>query len=396
MSKRGITRVGVAAIAAVVIVAVIASAGTYFLLLPPAPAPTTVVTTAPPTTIITTAPPSTVVTTAPPTTIVTTAPTTIVTTALTTVVTTPSAEFKLAEILPGSIQDADFNTLGVLALGTVGDKLGIPTAYSERVAVPDAERVMREYIAMGYNIIWAHGAQFNTAALKLAKEFPDICFIMESDAPLTEDIPNIWNMDRNFQTGFYALGALAALKTKTDKVGYIGGQDLAFATGELNAIKQAVDKYKPGLKVSYVFIGDFNDPLKTRQAAEAMIAEGVDVILGSLNLGTYGLFEAVRAAPREVWVTCKYTDKSGMLPERMMTSYVYDFSAPVIYAVEQTMKGNKAGYTVIEFGKGKGCYIQFPIKNVSEEIATEIQSICDGIEAGTIKVIKELKTKPTF
>lgn len=302
-------------------------------------------------------------------------------------------EFKFAAIFPGSIQDADYNTLGVLATTSVGDTFEIPTAYSERVAVPDSGRVMREYADAGYNIIWAHGAQFNAYVLDVAEEYPDVSFILEADFPLEEPPANIWNLDRNFYSGYYALGALAALKTETDKIGYICGVELPFAWGEINSTKQAVDEYNPGCEIIYAYIGDFNDPIKTRIQAEAMIAEGVDVIMSSVNLGNYGLFEAARAAG-DVWVTCKYTDKRVMIPELFLTAFIHDFSIPVNYAVERVMAGEEGGYTKIEFGEGEGCYINFPIAHVSEDLEDTIKDICDEIEAGVVPE-KNLE-RPTF
>ncbi|MCS6843950.1 MAG: hypothetical protein NZ528_06445, partial [Caldilineales bacterium] len=68
--------------------------------------------------------------------------------------TVPAKTYKLAALFPGVITDADYNTLGYIGVTEVGKKLGIETAYSERVAVPDVERAMREYIADGYNIIF--------------------------------------------------------------------------------------------------------------------------------------------------------------------------------------------------------------------------------------------------
>jgi basic membrane protein A len=71
-----------------------------------------------------------------------------------------TAEYKLAVVLPGVTTDADYNTLGYLGGLAVQKDLGVEMAYSESVAVPDVDRVMREYIDNGYNIIFTHGSQF--------------------------------------------------------------------------------------------------------------------------------------------------------------------------------------------------------------------------------------------
>ncbi len=303
---------------------------------------------------------------------------------------TPVKEYKLAAIFPGTIQDADYNTLGYLAINHIKSKYGIEVAYSEKVAVPDAERVMREYISLGYNIIWAHGGQFLAQLKKLAEEYPDIVFIGEADKPLENPPPNLWIIDRNFHTGFYVLGAIAAMTTQTGKIGYIGGIDLPFSKAEVNAALQAIKKYNPNAELIYVWVGDFNDPVKTRSLAESLINQGVDFIMSSVNLGNYGLFEAVKAANRKIYVTVKYTDKSSFIPENFVTSYIYDFGVALDYIVGRVLEGEKGGYYKMEFGKA--CYILTPLQNVPESVNTEAQKIINDIINGkiTVEFIPEL------
>lgn len=298
--------------------------------------------------------------------------------------------YKLATVMPGSIQDADYNTLGYIATQEIGKEFNIDIAYSEKVAVPDVERVMREYIADGFNIIWVHGGQFNSAALKLADENPNVTFIIEVDSEPSDKKPNVWYFHRNFHTGFYVLGALAALKTETGKIGYIGGLELPFTHGEINAVKQAIKDLGSKATLDYVYAGDFNDPLKARQAAESLIAKGVDVILSSVNLGNYGIYNALSEAKRPVYITVKYTDKSSQAPQHYLTADLFDFRVPLREVMGRVLKGEKGGFLKLEYGEGKARYTQFPIKNVSEEINAKVKQIADDVASGKITVIEKL------
>ena len=95
---------------------------------------------------------------------------------------------KVAMILPGTIQDADFNTLGYVALQEVGKSLDVQVSHSENVAVADAERVSREYITSGYDIIAYHGGQFPTIMKKLAAQYPNVVFIQEASGKMADFI----------------------------------------------------------------------------------------------------------------------------------------------------------------------------------------------------------------
>ena len=237
-----------------------------------------------------------------------------------------AADFKLAAIFPGTVTDADYNTLGNLGIDAVNADLGVETAYSESVAVPDVVRVMREYIDDGFNIIFTHGGQFLSQTLELAVEFPDVNFIAEADAAV-EDVPaNVWVIVRNMEIGAYGVGAVAAQMTQTGKIGYITGLTLPLTYAEYHAIEQAISDLGLDVEVIPVWVGDFNDPSKARELADTLISEDVDVIVSSLNLGTLGVFEAAKAAGPEIKVIAKYTDKSEFAPDNYVTSALYDFS----------------------------------------------------------------------
>jgi len=312
--------------------------------------------------------------------------------AITTTTTTQppaSKQYKLAAIFPGSVQDADFNTLGYLAVVKAGSTYGITTSYSDNVAVPDAARVLTEYINLGYNILWVHGAQFNTAALQLAAQYPNVIFIVETDGPMANQSKNVWNIDRNFPTGFYVLGAIASQVTKTGKIGYLGGQDLPFSIAEVNAVLMAVKTYNSSVQVIANWVGDFNDPVKTRSIAQSMISSGVDVILSSVNLGNYGLFEAVKNT--SVLVTVKYTDKSSFAPNNYITSYIQDYSVALNYILGKIINNNQtSGYYKMQFGlpgdPNTACYIELPLKNVPASLNSFVQNITSKIISGEIVV----------
>jgi basic membrane protein A len=297
---------------------------------------------------------------------------------------------RMAAIFPGSIQDADYNTLGYIALQEAGNAYDIDVAYSEKVAVPDAERVLREYAESGFGVIWVHGAQFNGAAANVYADYPDTTFILELDDRPAELVPNFWYIERNYYTGFYVLGRLAALKTETGVIGFIGGLQLPFLTGEINAINQALDDAGSDAEFEYVFVGDFNDPVRARQAAEGLIAQGADVLISAVNAGNFGVYTAVKEAGRPVYITTTYTDKYDQAPESFMTSEIFDFTTPIQSIVGKVIDGEKGGYLLLEYGPGKPRYTQLPIRNVSDEINTTITTISEQVAAGEIVVEKNL------
>ncbi len=303
----------------------------------------------------------------------------------------PAKTWKMAALFPGVITDADYNTLGYLGLTEVKTSLGVDITYSESVAVPDIDRAMREYIDQGYNIIWTHGSQFLNQTLALAKTTPNVVFIAEGDSDVAGAPTNFWLIDRNFHTGYYAIGAIAAKATKTGKIGYIGGQTLPFSYAEVHAVEQAIKDLGVTVDFKKVWTGDFNDPTKGRQLADAMLADGVDVIICSLNLGIFGVFEAAKAKDPEgghILVTAKYIDKTNFAPKNYITSLLYDFKGPMKEIVGKIMKGENG--TTYPLGFATGVAVQFPLKNVDAQLSTDMQKLVDNVKSGSIKVVKDI------
>ena len=295
--------------------------------------------------------------------------------------------YKLAAIFPGVITDADYNTLAYVGISELQKTTGVETTYSESVAVPDVDRVMREYIDAGYNIIWTHGGQFVTQTVDLARLFPDVIFIAEGDDAVADSPANLWFIDRNFHVGYYAIGAVAANATQTGKIGYVGGLSLPFSYAEVHAIQQALADSGKDVELKMVWAGNFNDPTKARQVADALIAEGCDVLMGSLNLGMFGVFEAVKANPEKILVTAKYTDKASYAPDNYLTSLIYDFAGPLKDIYNKIQAGETGGYYPLGFDTGVA--IQTPLTNTTETVQSEMEPIIQDLIDGKITVVKD-------
>lgn len=300
--------------------------------------------------------------------------------------------YKLAVIFPGAVQDKDYNMIGYQAMKHAERQFEIETVYSQRVSVADTEKIIRQHISDDFSIIWAHGGQYVDRIINIAPNYPEATFIIEGDEPMEHILPNIIVLGgREYHKSYYVLGALAAKLTTTGHVGYVGGMELPFTYGEINAAWQAVQQYNPQVKFHYLHVGDFNDPLNTRLVAEALISQGCDVLLSGVNLGNFGLFEAIKKAPHKVFFTTTYTSKSGYAPQNYLCSDIVNYILPIEQVLGDIIhRGIRSGYYPVSWGEGQARYISFPIQNVSAELNQEIQQIAKEVAAGKIAVAKIL------
>lgn len=292
-------------------------------------------------------------------------------------------ELKVAAIFSGPTTDADYNALGLEALQEA-ESDGAQVSYSESVAVPDIERVLQEYVADGFNVIWTHGSQFYEATAKLAEQNPDVAFIGEFDGEPENQPDNVWALDRNFHTVFYPLGTLAANLSKGGQVGYLGGLSLPFSYSEVHAVEQAIADSGKDVDLNPVWSGDFNDTVKAQQLTSQLLSSGNDVIITSLNLGVVGAFKSITAEePGDAWLTVKYTDKSKNGPDHYAATVLYDFKQPLQEILDEIEDGTTQGYYQIGFGQGATVEVG---DSVPAEAKTAVDEAVAGITDGSITV----------
>jgi basic membrane protein A and related proteins len=294
---------------------------------------------------------------------------------------------RIAAVFSGTTTDADYTFLGLQALQAAEKDFGAETTYSESVAVPDAQRVLREYVADGNTVIWTHGSQFYDATVAVAKEAPDVVFIAEQDTQPADVPKNVWVLDRNFQLAFYPLGVLAAVTTKTGNIAYLGGATLAFSYSEVHAVEQALADAGSSAKLTPVWTGDLNDPAKAQQFTSQLIAGGNDVILGSLNLGMVGAFQAAKSGGDGVLMSAKYTDKSSLAPENYLTSVLYDFSVMLDEILTQVADGKTGGYLGMDYEQGISVQ---PPANVDQAVSDQVTKAVEDIKSGAVTVERDV------
>lgn len=298
------------------------------------------------------------------------------------------SKHKFAIILPGPVEDADYNFRGYQVSQFVQEHFGMSASHSERISPADAERVAREYIATGYTIIAFHGGQYFRVVQKLAPKFPAVSFIMESSGSGTIG-DNVWNIQRRFNEGFYAIGALAGLATRTNKVGVIAGIQLPDWRAAINSVSDALKATNPQATLVYAFTGHQNDPVKARQTAEVMIADDVDFLISLVNLGVYGVVEAAKNAKQKILLTTFYTDKTDKAPEHFAASLVLDFRPLFQTAVEGILNGTTGGYIPMRPGSG---FELTSIRNVPPEVGKQVEELFLKVGRGEITPRNELET----
>jgi len=148
--------------------------------------------------------------------------------------------------------------------------------FSENVTNADYERVMRGYAEKGNTLIVGESFAVETAARKVAKDYPKVSFLMGSSGKPQE--PNFSVFDNYIQEPAYLSGMIAGGMTKSNKIGLVGGYPIPEVNRLMNAFIEGVKEVNPKAEFTVSFINSWFDPPKAKEAAFAMIDKGADML----------------------------------------------------------------------------------------------------------------------
>jgi len=155
-----------------------------------------------------------------------------------------------------------------------GDK--IETAYVENIPEgPEAERVIRDFAQKGYKLIITTSFGFMDPTITVASEFPDAWFVHVSGYKTAANVSTVFG---RMEQARYLSGLVAGAATTSNIVGYVAAFPIPEVVRGINAFTLGVRETNPEAEVRVVWTNTWFDPPKEKEAADALLAAGADVI----------------------------------------------------------------------------------------------------------------------
>ncbi|MBV1704718.1 MAG: BMP family ABC transporter substrate-binding protein [Hyphomicrobiales bacterium] len=194
-------------------------------------------------------------------------------------------------------------------------------AYRDLEIQNDAQReqVLRKFVQGGYDPILTVGFAWATALDKVAKENPKVRFgIIDS----VVDDPNVQSIVFKEHEGSFVVGVLAAMASKTGKVGFVGGMDIPliskFECGYAQGVKYAAPKDEVFANMTGTTPAAWNDPVKGGELAKSQMDKGADVIYAAAGGTGQGVLRAAADAGKlSIGVD---SNQNGLFPGHVLTS----------------------------------------------------------------------------
>lgn len=251
----------------------------------------------------------------------------------------------------GGLGDQSFNDAAYRGLEQLKKDLGVQITVIESAMMTDYVVNLSSLAEQGYDLVWGIGFLMLDALEEVAELYPDTKFGL-IDAVV--DAPNVASVVFNEHEGSFLVGLMAGMKTKTNKVGFIGGMDFAlihkFEAGFIAGVKTA----NPKADVIIGYTGVFDDPNKGKELALTQFSQGADVIYHASGACGIGVIKA--AQEKGLYAIGVDSPQSHLAPNNVFTSMLKRVDNGVYMVSKDMIRGNwTAGTTVLGLAeKGVG------------------------------------------
>ncbi len=290
----------------------------------------------------------------------------------------------------GGRGDQSFNDAAARGMDKATEEFGMESQESEAAdGEPESAREerLRTFADAGYDPVIAVGFAYSAALAKVAKEYPDTHFaIIDDEGAQAENIANLVFAE---EQGSFLVGAAAALKTKTDHVGFIGGVEVPLIQKFEAGYVEGVKAVNPKIKVDVTYLtqapdfSGFGDPAKGKTAAQGMYDSGADIVYHAAGGSGGGVFEAASESDNlAIGVDSdQYETADPSVKDVILTSMLKNVDVAVYDYLAEVNKGNfpsgTTRYDLAADGVGYSTSGGF-VDDISSKLDEYKQQIVDG------------------
>ena len=193
----------------------------------------------------------------------------------------------------GGVNDQSFNQSAWEGALRLKENHGVEISYMEAKQESDYATNIENAIDNNSDLVIGVGFKLTESILEASKNYPSQKFAIV-DGDLGEEIPqNVTNIVFNEEEAGYCAGLVASQMTNTNKLGFIGGFDIASVTKFKIGFERAVKEENSDIKLVSQYANSFTDSAKGKAIAQQMISQGADILFtagGGVNAGVFEAF----------------------------------------------------------------------------------------------------------
>lgn len=253
---------------------------------------------------------------------------------------------------------------------------GVDLIQAENVPeTAEVERVMERMISQGAKILFPTSYGYAKYAQAVAAKHPDVVVVHQGGLESTPKLPNYGTYFGTVYEPVYTAGMAAGKATTSNKLGYVVAFPIPQTLANVNAFELGAKATNPKATTTIVFTANWCDPAKQAQAANALIADGVDVLTQHQDCTKTIIETAERKGAKTVGY---HFDASGLAPNGWITGSEWNWGPLYTDIVKTAIAGAFTGSTFdvdyrVGLRTGDNPFVQSEFgSSVDEETKTQI------------------------
>ncbi len=255
----------------------------------------------------------------------------------------------------------------------------VETEVVEEVSDTDAQATRDAALSLmdkGCTIVVGTSFGYMDVLDEMAKEYPDTYFLHFSGYKANDT--NFDNYFGAMEEPRYLTGVVAGSMTESNTLGYVAAFDLPEVNIGINAFTLGAQSVNPDVNVKVVYLNTWYDPAKEKEAAEALLSQGCDVL--TQHCDTTGPILAAEAAG--AYAIGYNLDKQDIAPDTFLTAPIWHHEVYYNKAIESIIDGKFKPESY--YGHMSDGYVDIaPMSDkVPQDVQDKVNEVRDSMIAG--------------
>lgn len=261
--------------------------------------------------------------------------------------------FKVAMVTDtGGVNDQSFNQSSWEGLQAFAKESGAKVGYTESKQESDYATNLDKAADDENNLIWGIGYAMADAVANSAKQNPDISYAIIDNSYGDKTPSNVTGVTFRAQESSFIVGYIAAKTTKTNKVGFVGGQTSAvidqFEYGYKAGVAYGAKELGKTISVNAQYAQSFSDAAKGKAIAQSMFSSGCDIVFHAAGGVGVGVIQAAKEANK--YAIGVDRDQAYLAPKNVLTSALKRVDKAIELVSKDAQSGEKIGGKTLDFG----------------------------------------------
>ncbi|WP_343063336.1 BMP family ABC transporter substrate-binding protein [Halobacillus locisalis] len=236
-------------------------------------------------------------------------------------------------VTESGLGDDSFSDSAFQGLELARDELGITFDYREPFD-KNYDKQLKELVKQDHDVIIGLGYNALPSVERLASEYPNQPFVLIDAVSEKENVTSITFKE---DEGSYLIGLIAGMKTTSQTVGFIGGEQIPVVERFEEGFTRGVKEANPEAEVLVSYANTFDDDKKGEQLTKDMVEQGADYIFPAA--GFTGIGALKEAQKQDIFAFGVDSDQFFVAEEAVVTSMLKNVNVALYDVMEQLANG---------------------------------------------------------